>query len=190
MELESRQKPSFGLVGSVSSVTRAQVAHAEAAGVSLIEVPVGRLLEGELTEESFIDAASARLAQGRDVLLLSAASRSPEGLAASDEAGRRLGKSGEEVSVYTQALLGRLAAGVLRRIPVSGVFLTGGDTAMGFFAEARSRGSSILTEVAVGIPMMKLRGGEFEGLRVITKAGAFGRDDTITYSLRKLKEAF
>ena len=61
---------------------------------------------------------------------------------------------------------------------------------MGFFAEARSRGSSILTEVAVGIPMMKLRGGEFEGLRVITKAGAFGRDDTITYSLRKLKEAF
>lgn len=38
--------------------------------------------------------------------------------------------------------------------------------------------------------MMKLRGGEFEGLRVITKAGAFGRDDTITYSLRKLKEAF
>ena len=190
MELESRQKPSCGLVGSVSSVTRAQVAHAEAAGVSLIEVPVGRLLEGELTEESFIDAASARLAQGRDVLLLSAASRSPEGLAASDEAGRRLGKSGEEVSVYTQALLGRLAAGVLRRIPVSGVFLTGGDTAMGFFAEARSRGSSILTEVAVGIPMMKLRGGEFEGLRVITKAGAFGRDDTITYSLRKLKEAF
>lgn len=190
MELESRQKPSFGLVGSVSSVTRAQVAHAEAAGVSLIEVPVGRLLEGELTEESFIDAASARLAQGRDVLLLSAASAAPRGLPprmkradASERAARRSASIPRRCSDGWPP--GCCAASLFQ-----GCSSPAATPRWAFLPRRKARGSSILTEVAVGIPMMKLRGGEFEGLRVITKAGAFGRDDTITYSLRKLKEAF
>jgi len=35
---------------------------------------------------------------------------------------------------------------------------------------------------------MKLVGGSFDGLKVVTKAGAFGGEDAITYSIRKLKE--
>ena len=54
--------------------------------------------------------------------------------------------------------------------------------------EARSLGSSIVTEIAVGIPMMRLSGGPFAGLKVVTKAGAFGKEDAITFALRKLKE--
>jgi uncharacterized protein YgbK (DUF1537 family) len=48
---------------------------------------------------------------------------------------------------------------------------------------------SYITEIAVGIPLMRLRGGSFDGLRVVTKAGAFGKEDGIFYALRKLREA-
>ena len=36
--------------------------------------------------------------------------------------------------------------------------------------------------------MMRLRGGALDGLKVITKAGAFGNEDAVSYALRKLKE--
>jgi uncharacterized protein YgbK (DUF1537 family) len=43
-------------------------------------------------------------------------------------------------------------------------------------------------EVITGIPLMKLTGGEFNGLKIITKAGAFGKNEAIEYCMRKLKE--
>ena len=77
---------------------------------------------------------------------------------------------------------------VLKRVKVSGVFLTGGDTSIGFLQKAKANGSYILEEIAVGIPKMEIIGGSFDGLPVVTKAGAFGKDDAIVYGMRKLKE--
>lgn len=95
----------------------------------------------------------------------------------------------EQVSGCTQRLLGKLALQIREGTALSGVFLTGGDTALGFFLAAQSLGSAIVTEIAVGVPMMRLAGGPFAGLKVVTKAGAFGREDAIHFALRKLKEA-
>ena len=92
----------------------------------------------------------------------------------------------EETSVLVQGILGDIAKGILDKVQVSGVFLTGGDTAIGMFEKVGAYGSSILGEVAVGIPLMKLRGGKFDGMKIITNA--FGKEDVVTYSLRKLKE--
>ena len=36
--------------------------------------------------------------------------------------------------------------------------------------------------------MMKLVGGKKDGLKVVTKAGAFGEEDAILFAFRKLKE--
>ncbi len=38
------------------------------------------------------------------------------------------------------------------------------------------------------VPLMQVVGGDFDGLKMITKAGGFGKEDTVAYSLRKLKE--
>jgi len=96
--------------------------------------------------------------------------------------------SNDAVSLFTQNLMGYLARNVLEDTKVSGVFLTGGDTAIGFFDKVGSLGSTIVSEIAIGIPLMKLVGGPFEGLKVVTKAGAFGKEDSIIYAVRKLKE--
>lgn len=73
--------------------------------------------------------------------------------------GEKLNMTREQVSGYTQMVMGKMTKAILEQTPVSGMFLTGGDTALGFFMEARSLGSSIVTEIAVGIPMMRLSGG-------------------------------
>ena len=49
-------------------------------------------------------------------------------------------------------------------------------------------GSEILSEVSVGIPMMRVIGGQAAGVKMVTKAGAFGTQDAISNAFRKLKE--
>ena len=94
-----------------------------------------------------------------------------------------------QVSEYVQALMGSMTVNILKKAPVSGLFLTGGDTAMGVLGTARADGSEILSEILVGIPMMKIVGGALNGTKVVTKAGAFGKEDAILFAIRKLKEA-
>ncbi len=185
---EVNMPPAMAVVGSVSSVSREQVHFAIKEGVTLVSIPIPELLEGTLTPEDFVSQAGAVLAGGKDVLLASSASCDRAELERSAAVGAKLHMTLEEVSGYTQRMLGKIALAVLERHKLSGVFLTGGDTALGFFLEAHSLGSDIVTEIAVGIPMTRLAGGPHAGLKVVTKAGAFGKEDAITFSLRKLKE--
>lgn len=188
-EIEKKTNPSLAIVGSVSSVTRGQIKYAENAGFTLLKIPVYDIIE-KSNMYTYIEKAVELLKSGKDLIILSAASYNECEYNKTNEAGLAKGLSTEEISMLTQNILGDISRSVMEQVSVSGVFLTGGDTAMGFFEKAEALGSSIIGEVMIGIPLMKLRGGKFDGLNVITKAGAFGKEDTITYSLRKLKETF
>lgn len=187
-EIERSTAPVLSIVASVSNVTRQQIKYAEVNGIILVKVPVYNIIEGKVEMELFIDEAVKLLKEGKDTMLLTSSSYDYEEYTKTNEVGKIRGMANEDVSIFTQHLIGDIAKGVLERAEVSGVFLTGGDTAIGFFEKVESLGSSILQEIAFGIPMMKLVGGPFEGLKVVTKAGAFGKDDVITYAHRKLKE--
>lgn len=186
--LERRVAPALAVVASVSSVSGAQVRYAVKEGAALVRVPIPDLLEENHSVRRCAEEALDLLRQGRDVLLVSSASCDRSELDRSATAGVRLGLTMSQVSCYTQKTMGALARSILDATEISGLLLTGGDTAIGFFKAAESLGSSIVTEIAVGIPMMRLAGGPHAGLRVVTKAGAFGKEDAITFSLRKLKE--
>lgn len=188
MELESRTYPALAVVGSVSSVTAGQVKTAEESGVALVKVPIHELLAGTARPETYVDATVASLAAGKDTILLSSSSYDRSELALSAEEGKRHGMEGPQVSEYVQAVLGDMAKAVLARADVSGVFITGGDTAMGVLGAAHADGSAILAEILVGIPMLRVVGGELDGIKVVTKAGAFGKEDALVFAMRKLKE--
>jgi len=187
-EIEKPTPPVLSVVASLSSVTRSQVKHAENSGISLVKVPVYFIIEGKVAPEVYIDEALNFLKEGKDTILMSSASYDPEEYAKTIEAGSKSGMTKESISLFTQNLMGDLAKNILAETKVSGVFLTGGDTAIGFFDKVESLGSSIVEEIAIGIPLMKLVGGPFQGLKIVTKAGAFGKEDAITYATRKLKE--
>lgn len=180
--------PALAVVASVSAVSREQVNFAAGEGIPLVSVPIPELLTGEQKLETYVAQTVALLKEGKDAILASSASCNRAELDRSVAVGEKLNMTREQVSGYTQMVMGRMTKAILEQTPISGMFLTGGDTALGFFMEARSLGSSIVTEIAVGIPMMRLSGGSFAGLKVVTKAGAFGKEDAITFALRKLKE--
>jgi uncharacterized protein YgbK (DUF1537 family) len=141
-----------------------------------------------MSPEYYIERCSSLLKRGRDTILLSSASYDRREIDKSLEAGRGKGLELSQIGDYTQNVLGEIAVEVLRNVKVSGVFLTGGDTAIGFLNKVQAEGSYIVEEIAVGIPKMEVIGGEFNNLPVVTKAGAFGKDDAILYGLRKLKD--
>jgi uncharacterized protein YgbK (DUF1537 family) len=181
--------PALAVVTSLSSVTRDQVRYAEQQGVKVVQYPIHDILDKKARPEDFAAPVLEILEKGQDAMLVSASTYDPAAVEKSSEAGARREFSGEKVSEYMQTSLGPLTRNILESVKVSGLFLAGGDTAIGFFNAVGAKGSSIITEIAVGIPLMRLRGGPFEGLRVVTKAGAFGKEDAIFYALRKLREA-
>ena len=66
--------------------------------------------------------------------------------------------------------------------------LTGGDTALGVMENIEAAGTEILAEILTGSPLVRVKGGRFDGLKLVTKAGAFGSDDAAAFALRKIKE--
>lgn len=180
--------PALCVSGSISEVTNRQIHEAEKQGMQLVQVLIPELLAGKSDIAYYVERCAASLAEGRDTILLSSASYDRREIMRSVEAGKEKGLQLPDIGDFTQNVLGEIAVEVLKRARVSGVFLTGGDTAIGFLQKAKANGSYILEEIAVGIPKMEIIGGFFDGLPVVTKAGAFGKDDAIVYGMRKLKE--
>ncbi|ONI47721.1 hypothetical protein AN644_04205 [Candidatus Epulonipiscium fishelsonii] len=198
-DIECKAFPALGLISSVSETTRHQVKFAENNGVKLIKVPMHELLDDRSALQKYVDVAVKTLKADKDILLISSASYDIKELYKTvekgielglekEEKGIELGLEKEETSAVVQGIIGEIGEKILSEAKVSGVFLTGGDTAIGLFNKIKASGSIILGEVAVGIPFMKVVGGKFDGLKIITKAGGFGKEDVIIYSLRKLKE--
>lgn len=188
MHKECRTYPSLCVCGSVSNITNQQIKTAEASGINLVSIGIPDLISGNKTVDEYVDKSVKLLNEGKDVVVMSSASYDREELERSRSYGQRHGISIDKLSDYTQKSLGVIADAILDRTEVSGVFLTGGDTAIGFLNEVHATGAEIQEEIAIGIPMSKIVGGKREGLKMITKAGAFGKADAIVYGMRKLKE--
>jgi len=180
--------PALGVITSLSSVTREQVLYAEKQGVQLVHVAMHDILEGKISQDSIAERAVELLKSGKDTIVLSSATYASDEFKKSVDAAAGRNMTPEEMSTFTQTAISKIADLILNKVTVSGIFLAGGDTAMGFFDAAKSFGSSIITEIAIGIPMMYLRGGKYDGLKIVTKAGAFGKEDAVFFALRKLRE--
>lgn len=187
MDQVKKVAPAFCICGSVSEVTREQIKEAKKAGINLISVDIPNMLEGNVSKEEYSRQVIALLKEDRDVVLHSSASYDRDEIEKSIEVGKQKNMTLAQISEYTQDVLGKIGETILKECKVSGVFLTGGDTAIGFLNRIKAKGSFITEEIAVGIPKMKVVGGDYDGLSIITKAGAFGKPDAITYGLRKLK---
>ncbi len=160
--------------GSASGVTHGQIRRLERRGsVSSFELGAGIRSDDEKTRRKRNLQMAGRMGEAlrRGHVLL----KSPL---------ERLEQQGE-VPVQTRitndlAVMTRHALTV-SKIPVESLILvvTGGDTAMDILQALNAGELHILGQVLDGIVMSRLAGGVYEGLRVVTKAGAFGKDDAL-----------
>ena len=100
--------------------------------------------------------------------------------------GEKQGLDSRGVSERVADAMGKIARD-LTTLPLAGIFLTGGDTAVSVCRALGVGSIDILAEVLPGIPLGQLVGGCCPGLRVVTKAGAFGGDNAIVESVKALR---
>ncbi|MCL2093616.1 MAG: four-carbon acid sugar kinase family protein [Treponema sp.] len=198
LSLDVPVPPVLAIIGSQSSVTRDQVLFAEGQGIQVLKIDLRAILAQEKGVQDIVRDALHVINQGKDLILLSSSTHPIDDYQKTQEEIIRSGMNPEVLALFIQDLIGDITMMILRGLSwgedgglesrISGLFLSGGDTAMCCFEKSGALGSAIVKEISTGIPLLKLLGGIYPGLRVVTKAGAFGREDAIFYGIRKLKE--
>ncbi len=179
-------RPVLAAVGSISDVSREQVLECEKHDYPIISIDIASILMGASWETRAQETVEL-LRQGHDVVITTAYNRSDY------ENAVRVGENNcsmtkEDVSRFTQDILAKIILYVGTHTALGGLFLTGGDTAIGLIRLSGAFGSTIRQEITTGVPLMLVNGGTFHGLPIVTKAGAFGTRDTLIQCIQRLKE--
>lgn len=179
--------PPLVIAGSVSAVTRNQVAQLAANGYEIVELEVADHIPwqppaiGHLMEKILED-----LACGKKIVLTSG--YHTEAIERAKIAGAKIGLSALEVSETVSEILGWVGAAILRQQAVCGVVLTGGDTAVSVCRALGVTGIRVLEEIAPAIPLGEMKTSEGKHIRVVTKAGAFGNENALVIAVQKLQQ--
>lgn len=100
----------------------------------------------------------------------------------------QLGLSNFDVGDTIAKSMGTIAGRLIKTRPVSGAVLTGGEIAAATCQALNGEGIRVVGEVEAGIPYGKLFGGVFDGLPIVTKAGAFGTEEALSKALKTITE--
>ncbi|WP_339860132.1 four-carbon acid sugar kinase family protein [Thalassospira alkalitolerans] len=63
--------------------------------------------------------------------------------------------------------------------PGSGLMVIGGDTLSAVLSASKAQSMECLGEIAPGLPVSRILGGQFDGVEVVTKSGGFGDDSLL-----------
>ena len=182
--------PVLAVVGSPSPTSIKQLNEASRTpNVAAVNLDASKLFLGKKTSaveaERVTDQLANYLKRKVDSVLSSA--RSEADLDAPLSAGLRKGLTETEVRTRVAQSLSKIVITVIEESPVSGLFVTGGETAVHILKALQAEGTEIIKEISPGIPVVKLQGGKFAGLNVVTKAGGFGDDYSIVDAIRYLR---
>lgn len=162
--------------GSASETLRSQAAVlAERGGVAIETLPPAALVGDDAP--SIREAALSRAASAfseRDLILQLS---SPGKGAAAVEPQRLVWK------------LAEFAVAVMARAKTAGLFLSGGDTAIAVLEQLDVKAVRLERELSSGLVYGTISGGPLSGRPVVTKAGSFGRPDTLLDLHRRLRPA-
>ncbi|MDU4960597.1 MAG: four-carbon acid sugar kinase family protein [Sporomusaceae bacterium] len=180
--------PVLVIAGSVSSVTAGQIqAFTAQPGRALVSVSSEQLLaEPERELERCVVSARACLRQRKHVAIVS--SRGRQSVEQARLYGGRLGLDAAAVSGFIAGKLGVIARKLVDE-GVEGVFVTGGDTAVSVCHALGAASMEICSEVAPGIPLCRLGSGKYAGLKVVTKAGAFGDIQAVNQAVAAIQNS-
>ncbi len=80
-------------------------------------------------------------------------------------------------------VMAEIVAGILASHKFAGLFLSGGDIAVEVCRRLEVSAVQVHGEVEPGVPAGELIGGQFTGMRVVTKAGGFGTEEAMVKSI-------
>lgn len=165
----------FIISGSTSSVTHEQLKQLERRDLVSFELSKSFLTKDrrdlDAVEGEFISNVSGALTKGH-VILKTCSERLLSRGSGTAPIHHRIAKR-----------LGEVALSVLKEFHLDisefALILTGGDTAMSVLNLLQTEGMEIDGEILKGIVIGHLIGGKWDGLKVVTKAGAFGEEGAL-----------
>ena len=171
------------VAGSISQVTQNQIkTYVEQTECGHIVLDAVEAIEAPAQEVAKIIAAAQAFRQAGKAPVISCLNHR-EVIEAAALAGKRNGVPANEVGTRIASVLGLIVASLVKR-GVGVLFLTGGETAISICRALGATGMEVCRELVPGIPLGKLVGGPFQGLPVITKAGAFGDTEAILKAIK------
>lgn len=184
---DTRGKPTLLIVGSLNDVTKNQLnSYLKVFSCRLIKISVKDMVKYFNKEYSRVaEQVAEALRLGEDIAIATSYDQRQidEGYALSSE----LGVTMDRVSDLVAKEFGRMMAKLILELgskSFSGVFVTGGDTAVALVKNLGIDSLEVVGEVEPGIPMLKCG-----DLIMVTKAGGFGEELTIVKIVARIKGA-
>lgn len=178
-------KPSLGVVGSISEMSLIQMKYAESNGVEVMKVENKELFNKENID--IIGKKAIEILNKKGKLIITAA-KTRSDYEESLRYGEKLGFDHENTGWYVMDFLSRVTNYILSEIELSGIFLTGGSTAISVMDAINTTRVSIQSELLTGIVHSTLSDGLYKDVNIVTKAGGFGGEEDILYCLKKIRE--
>jgi len=170
--------------GSVNRVTLDQIETAikKIENVGVIELNLHEIMKNVENIDSALNdlAEQARnlINEERDVIIIRLA-KSKSSLLEIQRVGRNLGMNKLEVANLLLSVLGKAVKKILSMYDFDKLVLIGGDTSIKVLNALGAKGVLIEGEVMPGIPIGRIIEGEWNEMRIITKAGGFGDSYTL-----------
>jgi uncharacterized protein YgbK (DUF1537 family) len=162
------------VVGTRNQVAANQLLRAkDELGLPILNLAVERFTQNDMMAENIGDIlteAERLLGQGRGLALSSTFSQYAPAL-----------------KHALPSLLAEAAAGLLATRRFAGIFLSGGDIAVEVCRRLQVSAIRVIGEVEPGVPAGELVGGQYQGMRVVTKAGGFGTEEALVKSISYLE---
>lgn len=93
-----------------------------------------------------------------------------------------------ELQIEIKKYIGKLIKNIFKDYSSIDLFITGGDTAAGICKKLGVKKLNIIDELLTGIPLSLAETTNYGDFNIVTKAGGFGTEDSITKIVMKLKE--
>ena len=170
------RQPYLVVAGSQREIVRAQLETLRRqARARIVEVNSDRLLdaiEGAAERERAIGVATRSIKEGRSTALLLTSRTVGPGAGRAALLSVARDRLVAELGAITSAVIGAGA---------NALVLVGGDTAFGTLKAINATGIVLQDEPLPGVPAGVIHGGAMDGAPVVTKAGAFGDEETLLH---------
>ncbi len=178
------------VAGSVSEITGSQISHAlEKNCVQTIDVNLQALFTGREKEEKqrIIHEIDRFSSQREDTVIRTVRSR--EDIEKAQKLGAQKGLDLSGTGEHISCFLGDVTREICSTIKLGGLILTGGDTAIKVADVMNISFVIIIDEVLPGIPLSYFISDTYGDIPIVTKAGAFGKENTIVKIIDFLRKS-
>jgi uncharacterized protein YgbK (DUF1537 family) len=185
VEEATTRSQALAIVGSATPQTIEQVTALADEQVVALDMECA-VKNPEKTAQEAAARAAGRLEKGESAVVTSV--RTEADIEEALQAGRKRAVGADVVRDRIADALALAAQETWERATPNGLFVTGGAVAVAVLDSLDAAGVQLSgEEVEAGIPLGRITGGQADGTRIVTKAGAFGDERTIANCLDCLR---